>query len=158
MQQRTLPGQIKSTDLIDTCNVDTIRIYACIMPIFLYGCEVWVLTKDLLQLLESFQAELGKRILCLPPYYNHQSVLLLLNWPSMHARLALAKLSYFLRVVTSAESTLASKVYTTIAASNVCDLYLVQECNNLEEGSHIPSLVTTLPLLGGGVSWKKNLS
>ena len=57
-------SKIKSTDLIDTC----------IMPIFLYGCEVWVLTKDLLQQLESFQAELGKRILCLPPYYIQSSV------------------------------------------------------------------------------------
>ena len=32
----------------------------CVLPICLYGCENWLLTDSLLQLLENFQAEMEK--------------------------------------------------------------------------------------------------
>ena len=42
-----------------------------VLPILLYGCEVWFLTEPLLRKLESFQGEVGRRILKLPQYYNN---------------------------------------------------------------------------------------
>ena len=38
----------------------------CILPVCLYGCENWLLTDSLLQLLETFQVEIGKKMLNLP--------------------------------------------------------------------------------------------
>ena len=38
-------------------------IECCIIPVLMYGSESWVLNSTLLSKLESFQAELGKRIL-----------------------------------------------------------------------------------------------
>ena len=38
----------------------------CVLPVCLYGCENWLLTNSLLQLLENFQAEMGKKVLDLP--------------------------------------------------------------------------------------------
>ncbi len=42
----------------------SLRIESCVMPVLLYNCENWLLTKyALLDKLERFQAELGRRIL-----------------------------------------------------------------------------------------------
>ena len=38
-------------------------IESCVFPVLLYGSEKWVLNHRLLQALESFQAEFGRRIL-----------------------------------------------------------------------------------------------
>ena len=62
-------------------------IESCILPVLLYGSETWVLNSSLLNLLESFQAELGRRILKLPKFASNTVPLLVLNWPSMCARL-----------------------------------------------------------------------
>ena len=36
---------------------------ACVVPVLLFGCENWVLTDSMLHQLESFQGEIGRRIL-----------------------------------------------------------------------------------------------
>ena len=41
-------------------------VETCVMPTLLYGAESWILNATLLQKLESFQAEIAKRILRLP--------------------------------------------------------------------------------------------
>ena len=45
---------------------------ACVMPILLYGCENWLVTHALIEKVESFQAELAKRV--------H-----VLKWPKHHS-------------------------------------------------------------------------
>ena len=57
-------------------------IECCIIPVLMYGSESWILNLTLLVKLESFQAELGKRILKLPKYTSNTIPLLALNWPS----------------------------------------------------------------------------
>ena len=46
-------------------------IESCIIPILLYGSENWVLNYSLLKALESFQAELGRRVLKLPKFTSN---------------------------------------------------------------------------------------
>ena len=50
---------------------------ACVEQVLLYSCENWFLTKPLLDMLESFQAEIGRRILTLPRFYSSRAVLAL---------------------------------------------------------------------------------
>ena len=38
-------------------------VESCVIPVLMYGSESWTLNKTLLNKLESFQAEVGKRIL-----------------------------------------------------------------------------------------------
>ena len=44
-------------------------VQVCVMPVCLYGSEIWLLTAPLLLTLEAFQAEIGKRILKLPKHF-----------------------------------------------------------------------------------------
>ena len=44
----------------------SIIIECCVLPTLLFGAEFWILNTSLLTKLESFQAEIGKQILCLP--------------------------------------------------------------------------------------------
>ena len=103
------------------------------MPVLLYGCESWTITDTILDLLESFQSEIGKRALRLPRVYNNLAPLLALNLPSMQARIATAKLSFLNRVVSSHPDSLSSRVFSTFASTDVCELTLVQDCKRTEE-------------------------
>ena len=42
----------------------------CVVPTLLYGCENWILIEDMLLSLESFQEEIGMRILKLTTFYS----------------------------------------------------------------------------------------
>ena len=73
-------------------------VESCILPVLLYGSENWVLNCSLLQALESFQAELGWRVLKLPKFSSNTAPLLVLNWPTMCARVLCNKLSFLIPV------------------------------------------------------------
>ena len=68
-------------------------VECCVLPVLMYGSESWVLNTALLGTLESFQAELGKHILKLLKFALNNIPLLVLNWPSMCARILCSKLS-----------------------------------------------------------------
>jgi hypothetical protein len=59
----------------------------CVVPILLYGCENWHLTSTLICQLESFQGEIGRRILKLTPYHSTYSSRTALRWPSVAVRI-----------------------------------------------------------------------
>ena len=42
----------------------------CVISTLLYGAENWVLDESCLELLENFQAEIGRRILKLSKYHS----------------------------------------------------------------------------------------
>ena len=63
-----------------------------VIPTLLYGCETWIHSEPLLESLESFQAEIGKRILGISKYHSNISTRIGLHWPSMKARILLRKL------------------------------------------------------------------
>ena len=73
----------------------------CVFPCLLFGAETWILNSTLLQKLESFQAELAKRILRLPTRTSNNTSLMALQWPSMRARILIMKLCFLLKVVNS---------------------------------------------------------
>ena len=57
----------------------------CIIPVVMYGSESWVLNSTHLSKLESFQAELSKRMFKLPKHTSNTIPLLVLNWPCVPA-------------------------------------------------------------------------
>ena len=107
-------------------------VECCILPVLMYGSESWMLNSTLLSTLESFQAELGKRILKLPKFTSNNIPLLTLNWPSMCARILCSKLSFLHRIYHVQNTSLSSQVFNSIAASDVMSMSLVKQCKFLE--------------------------
>ena len=105
---------------------------ACVIPILLYGSENWQMTPNTISQLESFQGEIGRRILRLTPYHSAYSSMIALRWPSVAARILVVKLKYLLRLRSPAiiSKSIASKVYK---CSKPVQLSLVRECKFLEE-------------------------
>ena len=102
-----------------------------VIPTLLYGCETWILSEPLLESLESFQAEIGKRILGISKYHSNISTRIGLHWPSMKARILLRKLN-FLANLLSKEDCLSSNIFQTLSSQNVYEINLVQQCRSLE--------------------------
>ena len=71
----------------------------CVVPTLLYGCKNWILTEDMLLTLESFQEEIGRRILKLSGFHSGLAVRVLLQWPSVKTRVLMRKLIVLKRVV-----------------------------------------------------------
>ena len=53
----------------------------CVVPTLLHGCKNWILTEEVLLTLESFQEEVGRRILKLSRFHFALAVRVLLQWP-----------------------------------------------------------------------------
>ena len=104
----------------------------CVVPILLYGCENWILTEDMLLTLERFQEEIGRRILKLSRFHSALVVRVLLQWPSVQARVLMKKLTFLKRVV-SGDDVVSLHVFRTLAVGDVNRIQLVQECRYLEE-------------------------
>ena len=66
----------------------------CVIPTLLYGAENWILDDGCLELLERFQAEIGRRILKLSRYHSGLAVRIGLSLPSMTSRV-LARLATY---------------------------------------------------------------
>ena len=98
-------------------------VECCGFPVLLYGAESWMLNKTLLKKLESFQCEIGKRILRLPKSSANNIVRMALLWPSIRARVLCIKLSFLLKVMS--EDSLSSQVFRSLAADDVESLVLV---------------------------------
>ena len=109
-------------------------IESCVMPVLMYGSEFWHLNTTLLSRLESFQAELGKRILRLPRTTANSIPLITLDWPSMRCRCLCAKLCFLFRACSgdSNTDTLREEVFKTLSYSDVEALDLVKQCRLLE--------------------------
>ena len=86
----------------------------------------------LLLTLESFQAEVGKRILRLPKLTSNNILLLVLNWPSMCARILCSKLSFLYKVCHDQRASLSSQIVNSFAATDVMSMSLVKQCQFLE--------------------------
>ena len=106
-------------------------IETCVIPVLLYGAESWILNISLLKKLESFQAEIGKRILRLPKSTANNVVLLALQWPSIRARVLCIKLAFLLKLMNYTDS-LSSRVFRSLAINDVEALHQVRQCRFLE--------------------------
>ena len=103
----------------------------CVLPVLLYGSENWVLNTSLLSKLEHFQGEIGRRILKFPRYHSTNSCTILLQWPSITARLLINKLCYILRL-RALEGT-GNMAASLFQASDSNNMSLVRECYFLDD-------------------------
>ena len=100
----------------------------CVVPILLYECENWILTPSIIDQLEVFQAEMGRRILKLSKFHSALSTHLALQWPSVSARVLILKFSK----VSSDEDAVGYRIYANLATKDHQSLRIVQECQSLE--------------------------
>ena len=101
------------------------------MPVLLYGCENWILTDSLLHKLETFQAEIGHRMLQLSRYHSCLSTHLALQWPSVTTRILVEKLCLLSKVCQDG-GTIGSQIYSALKEDKGHSLMLIQECQSLE--------------------------
>ena len=102
-----------------------------VLPFFCPTCESWILNNSLLKRLESFQAELGKRILRLPKCTSNRVIRMVLRWPSVRARVL-----YAFKKIGTNDDGLSSRVFRTLAVSDVESNHLVQQYRYLEATFH----------------------
>jgi hypothetical protein len=103
----------------------------CVTPVLLYGCENWFLTDTLLQQLEAFQGEIGRRILRLSKYHSTLATRIGLDWPSITARIFVRKLSLLHKICTNHDS-IGHRFYLSITATSSQPLQLIESCKSLE--------------------------
>ena len=113
-------------DLLNPLSSHSI-VESCILPVLLYRSEKWVLNRSLLQALESFRAELGQRVLKLTKFSYNTAPLLVLNWPTMCARVLCNKLSFLIPVCRGKSTSLSTQVFRSIAVSDMISMSIVEQ-------------------------------
>ena len=116
---------------------------SCVLPCLLSGAEAWILSNTLLQ---KLQAELAKRILRLLKHTSNNVALMALQWPSIRACVLIIKLC-FLQKIAKNDQSLSSRVFRSLAVSDVESLLIVRQCRFLESSLqlNLTSLVFTSP-------------
>ena len=104
----------------------------CIVPILLYGSETWLLDSTSLNALESFQHEIGCRILRVPRRYSKSAVRIGLHWPSVATRVLIRKLGFLSKLLSGTMDTISRRIFTSLAMENVFETSIVQQCKMLE--------------------------
>ena len=106
---------------------------SCVEPVLLYGCENWFPTNSLLDKLEAFQAEIGRRILKLSSHHSTLAVRLGLEWPSVSSRILLKKL-HFLSHLQSQEDCISKQFLNVLTKDPLkkTPLQLLDGCLFLE--------------------------
>ena len=107
-------------------------VEVCVMLILMYSCENWIVSEELLRRLESFQEQMGKRILGVPWRASNTAVGTVMGSPSMRARVLIRKLSFLQRLVLGDGSKLGSRMFRSLMG-DVESVNLVRECRELEE-------------------------
>ena len=100
-------------------------VETCMIPTLLYGAENWILDEACLELMESFRAEIGRRILKVSKFHSQLSVRICLFWPSITSRILKQKLSFLCRLLTSDDDSIATR---TFVSQNAYNLSLVKQC------------------------------
>ncbi len=105
--------------------------------------------------LESFQADLGKRILRLHSSSSNRGCRIALHWPSMHARVLCSKFAFLLKLLQGDDS----RVFRSLAASEVESIQLVRQCRFLESyyGSNLTSDILSNPMSFSAATLKKDI-
>ena len=91
-----------------------------------------VFNETLLSKLESFQAQLGTRVLKLTKFTANNIPFMALHWPSMKCHCLCAKLSFLYRICCEGEGSLRDQVFTSLAASDVESICLIKQYRFLE--------------------------
>ena len=95
---------------------------------------------SLIASLINYQCEIRQRTLRVPCIFNNLSALLALYFPTMKARIAAAKLSYLLKVVSSDQDILFQCVFsTTVTATNIIIFPLFKNASDWRKSGKQPS-------------------
>ena len=105
----------------------------CVIPVLLYGSENWILNDQSIAKLETFQSQMGKRMLKIPNFYNNLLSRVVLQLPSIRVQILIRKLRFLAHLLSSNEQTLGPISFRTLAMCNVDDISLVQQCRWLEK-------------------------
>ena len=119
-------------------------VETCVVPTFLYGAENWILDEPCLNLLENFQAEIGRRILRLSRFHSRLSVLIGLSWPSVTSRILTKKLTFLSRLLSADEDTIATTTFSTLASQYIYNLSLIKQCIFLDSKLHTSCIAEIL--------------
>ena len=107
-------------------------IETCVMPILLFGSENWIVSKTILDQLESFLGELAKRALRWPRHFSNTAAVTALDMVSVTSEIAVRKLGFLKRqLAEGAEGVGAVAMRSLLDDPN--SLCLVGECRELEE-------------------------
>ena len=104
-----------------------------------------------LNTLESFQHEIGCRILRLPEFYSKSAVRIALHWPSVATCVLIRKLGFLSKLLSMTEDTISHGVFTSLAMENVFGISLVQQCQMLE--ANLGTCVLASCLSGPDNTW-----
>ena len=104
---------------------------SCVIPTLLYGAELWSLNISLLSALESFQSDLGKKMLKLPKSTAHNIPLLAMELPTTRSRILFIKLT-FLHKLVNGDNSLCSQAFRSLAATDEESTLIVRQCHLLE--------------------------
>ena len=98
-------------------------VESCVIPILLHGAKNWILDETSRNLLERFQAELGRKILKLSNHHSTLSTLIGLSWPTIKARLLSQKLHFLVKAIEIYN--MVTRTFRTIASHNIP---IVEQC------------------------------
>ena len=82
-------------------------------------------------MLESFQFEIGRRILHLKKHHSKKVVRLRLQWPSVATRILIHKLTFLTKLLANTDDIISSRIFTSLAIVDVYNMGIVQ-CQMLE--------------------------
>ena len=120
----------------DLNSISSCRIFeTCIIPTLLYGSDTWLLDYTSLNALESFQHEIGCRILRLPKFYSKLAVRIGLHWLTVATRILIRKLSFLSKLLSGTKDAISHRVFTSLVAmEDVFETSIVHQCRMLEAG------------------------
>jgi len=107
----------------------------------------------LVEKVESFQAELAKRVLKWPKHHSNTAALMATGLQSMRSRILERKLGFLQGVLDGSSRCVSGRVVEAMSDS-ISSLCLVKECRELEE---MCGVAFTEKLLKGELKWCKSL-
>ena len=91
-----------------------------------YGSETWLLDSSIIKVLESFQCEIGRRIIRLPKHHSKTVVRLGLQWPSVSTRILIRKLTFLAKLLSSTDDKISGRIFTSLAIVDVYNVGIVE--------------------------------
>ena len=85
-----------------------------------------------LSALESFQHEIGCRILRVPKFYSKASVKIALHWPNVATRTLIRKLNFLSKLLSGSKDIISRRVFSSLAIDDIYETSIVQQCRMLE--------------------------
>ena len=123
----------------------SILFWSIIVPIVTYGCELWVMSGEEIEMVRKFQREIGRRCQWFPKCSPNHSAYALLGWMSLDRVIQVKKLMFFRTVVIMDDDDVCKRICTTRSRDfvNNLDVGRRNEC-----GSPIFDLLNVSILVG----------